>query len=66
MPLTRVKFLAGYDVNNDGFVDAADANAVINLILETTTQWADRADVNHDGRVSVTDLNKVIDSVLRQ
>ena len=66
VPLTRVKFLAGYDVNNDGFVDAADANAVINLILETTTQWADRADVNHDGRVSVTDLNKVIDSVLRQ
>ena len=50
------------DVNNNGQVNIADVNAVINVILEKDSN--PRADVNNDGEVTVADVNAVIDIIL--
>ena len=51
------------DVNNDGVINIADVNAIINIILggsgDTTA-----ADVNGDHQVNIADLNVVIDIIL--
>ena len=54
------------DVNGDGKVDMLDVNAVINIILERTTRYADLADVNADGIVNIFDVNTIIDEILAQ
>ena len=55
------------DVNNDGKVDVADINCIIDVILENVdaSQFEGRADVNGDGKVDVADINEVIDIILQ-
>ncbi len=50
------------DVNNDGEINIADINALIDLILTGGTNPA--ADVNHDGEINIADINTVIDLIL--
>ena len=50
------------DVNNDGEVNIADVNAVIDVILGSGS--AQSADVNNDGEVNIADINAVIDIIL--
>ena len=59
------KWLRG-DVNNDGEVNIADVNTLIDIILggrfdEGTMR---RADVNEDGEIGIADVNTVIDIIL--
>lgn len=54
------------DVNDDGKVDVADLNVIINVMLGNSqdallNQWAD---VTSDGRVDVLDINTVINLML--
>ena len=54
------------DVNCDWEITIADVNAIINVILNGTTD-ADllrRADVNSDGEVNIADVNAVISLIL--
>ena len=55
------------DVNNDGEINIADINALMDLILGATadecTRW--RADVNNDGEIGVADVNALIDIILK-
>lgn len=55
------------DVNGDGEITVADANAVIDAILkdDAETELMSRADVNRDGEVTVADVNRVVDLILR-
>ena len=53
------------DVNQDGEVSVADANAVIDVILSGVTSGDVMPDVNGDGEVSVADANAVIDVILQ-
>ena len=50
------------DVNNDGEVNIADINAVIDIILTGGTSA--RADVNGDSEVNIADVNTLIDIIL--
>ena len=50
------------DVNVDGEVSIADANAVIDMILSGKTIAS--GDVNGDGEVSIADINAIIDAIL--
>ena len=50
------------DVNNDGEVNIADVNAVINTILGGSSLQS--ADVNGDGEVNIADVNAVINIIL--
>ena len=50
------------DVNVDGEINIADANAVIDVILTNGT--LPTADVNGDGEVNIADINAVIDRIL--
>ena len=50
------------DVNNDGEVNIADVNAVIDVILGSGS--AQSADVNNDGEVNIADINAIIDAIL--
>lgn len=50
------------DVNNDGEVNIADINVVIDIIL--TGVGTARADVNGDREVSIADINTLIDIIL--
>ena len=51
------------DVNNDGEVNIADVNAVIDFILSSAGD-ASAADVNDDGEVNIADINSLIDIIL--
>ena len=50
------------DVNNDGEVNIADVNAVIDMILSSGSSPS--ADVNSDGEVNIADVNEIIDIIL--
>ena len=56
------------DVNNDGEVNIADVNAIIDILLRGTEDddLMFRADVNGDGEVNIADVNAVIDIILKQ
>ena len=49
------------DVNNDGEVNIADVNAVINMILTGEPDLI--GDVNNDGEINIADVNAVIDII---
>ena len=53
-----------YDVNDDGEVNIADINAIIDAIL--TGSMISKADVNRDGEVNIADINAIIDAILSQ
>ena len=50
------------DVNNDGEVNIADVNAVIDVILGSGNNTS--ADVNKDGEINIADVNTIIDIIL--
>ena len=50
------------DVNNDGEVNIADVNAMIDMILSSGSSPG--ADVNSDGEISIADVNEIIDIIL--
>ncbi len=50
------------DVNNDGEVNIADINAVIDVILGGGNNAS--ADVNKDGEINIADVNAIIDIIL--
>lgn len=54
------------DVNNDGEVNIADVNTLIDIILggHFDDQTMLRADVNEDGEIGIADINAVIDIIL--
>ena len=62
MPLNAFAANTTGDVNNDGEVNIADVNAVIDVILGGSSNTA--ADVNNDGEINVADINVVIDIIL--
>lgn len=54
------------DVNNDGEVNIADVNTLVDIVLggrfdDATMQ---RADVNEDGEIGLADINAVLDIIL--
>ncbi len=51
------------DVNNDGAVNIADVNAVINMIL--TDKQNQVGDMNGDGAVNIADINALIAIILK-
>ena len=51
------------DVNNDGVINIADVNVLINLILAGNELPA--ADVNGDGVVNIADINVIIGIILK-
>jgi hypothetical protein len=53
------------DVNNDGEVNIADVNALIDIILGSSNATAS-ADINHDNEVNIADINALIDLILAQ
>jgi len=59
--ITRDGGLKG-DVNNDGEVNIADINAVIDMILSSNSDM--RGDVNGDNEINIADINAVIDIIL--
>ena len=59
-------FIQG-DVNNDMEVNIADINAVLDVIMNGTTDEAlqKRSDVNVDGEINIADVNMVINIILK-
>lgn len=64
------KFMGGDlirgDVNGDGIVTVADANAVVNFYLGLSVASFDReaADMNGDGEITIADANAIVNSYL--
>lgn len=50
------------DVNGDGEVTVSDINAVIEVILGSSSNSA--ADVNGDGEITIADVNDVINCII--
>ncbi len=64
----RPEFIPG-DVNNDGNVTMADANAVVNYFLASDKPEGFRvaaADVNRDGNITMADANAIVNMFLGQ
>lgn len=51
-----------FDVNQDGEINIADINAVIDIILTDSSGMS--GDVNGDGEVNIADINAIIDIIL--
>ena len=62
MPLDAFAANTTGDANNDGEVNIADVNAVIDVILGGGSNAA--ADVNGDGEINIADINAIIDIIL--
>ncbi len=52
------------DVNDDGEVNIADVNCVINAICDEENA-SPRLDANSDGEINIADINAIIDQILR-
>lgn len=52
------------DVNNDGEVNIADINTVIDVILGGHSDHISACDVNGDGEINIADINTIIDIIL--
>lgn len=62
MPLDVVADNTGGDVNNDGEVNIADVNTVIDYILGDRSRQS--IDINNDGEVNIADVNAIIGIIL--
>ena len=62
----RQEHLPAGDVNCDGEVNIADANAVIDILLSGNADVSitPRADINGDGEINIADVNALIDILL--
>ena len=65
MTTEEVLYLRG-DANDDGQVDMADANSVVNYILGTPADDfnPDNADANLDGEIGMPDVMFIVNYVL--
>ena len=63
MPLNVVADNTGGDVNNDGEVNIADVNTVIDYILGDKSRQS--IDVNNDGEINIADVNAIIGVILK-
>ena len=63
MPLNVVADNTGGDVNNDGEVNIADVNTVIDYILGDKSHQS--IDVNNDGEINIADVNAIIGIILK-
>ena len=55
------------DVNHDGSITMADANAVVNYFLATNKPEdfdIETADVNNDGSITMADANQIVNLFL--
>ena len=55
--------LSRADVNEDGEINIADVNTILDVILAGADLSA--ADVNGDGEVNIADVNALIDFILK-
>ena len=53
------------DVNDDGEVNIADVNALIDMIVSGEIDSSDRADVNGDGEINIADVNALIGLIMQ-
>ena len=51
------------DINDDGFIDIADVNGIINMILEIT-EATPIGDFNYDSKIDVEDVSTMINYIL--
>ena len=63
IPLDVVADNTGGDVNNDGEVNIADVNTVIDYILGDKSRQS--IDVNNDGEINIADVNAIIGIILK-
>lgn len=61
----KMSILRG-DVNNDGKVDIADVNIVVNIILgkDSADNYGGRADVNSVDGIDIADVNAIVNIIL--
>ena len=52
------------DANEDGSVDVADIDLVIEQIDETVNETNKAADVNDDGKINVADVDYIIERIV--
>lgn len=52
------------DVNQDGFVTAADITAIYNILLGMSTDYMETADVTGDGEITASDITAVYNVLL--
>ena len=65
--LTRVEILGSIgDLNNDGIINIADINVLINVVLGNTAsrRTHQASDLNRDGVTNIADLNSLIHIIL--
>ena len=62
MPLNVVADNTGGDVNNDGEVNSADVNTVIDYILGDKSRQS--IDVNNDGDLNISDVMATVSHIL--
>ena len=62
IPLDAVAVNNSGDVNNDGEINIADVNAIIDIIMGSESNY--QADVNCDGEVNIADVNTIIGIIL--
>lgn len=59
------KLLKG-DVNSDGNVDISDVVALVNIILNSSSNYQVKADLNNDGSIDISDVVAVVNIILGQ
>ncbi len=52
------------DVNQDGYVTAADVTALYDILLGNSTQFMETADVNGDGNITAADITTIYNILL--
>ena len=53
-----------YDINDDGEVNIADLNVIINAIINNTSTINSTLDVNEDGEINIADINAIINLII--
>ena len=54
------------DVNGDGNVDISDVVALVNIILNSSSDHQAEADVNSDGSIDISDVVALVNIILGQ
>lgn len=53
-----------YDINDDGEINIADLNVIINAIINDTSTINPILDVNEDGEINIADINAIINLII--
>ena len=54
------------DVNRDGNVDISDVVALVNIILNSSSDHQAEADLNNDGNIDISDVVALVNIILGQ